>query len=124
MLIPLATSLALLTAHVAAGQQLFSNFPVNGLISAWEVDGSNSVAESFTLGANSTVGQIVFGAWLSTGDSVTGVAWSIGTTPYDNSLGSGTAAATSSFDFSNPDGFDVDTVSFAVPNVTLPAGTY
>ena len=38
--------------------------------------------------------------------------------------GSGVAGATSSYDSSNADGFDVDTVSFAIPSLTLPAGTY
>jgi hypothetical protein len=61
---------------------------------------------------------------VNPGDSVTGVAWSIGTTPFSSSAGSGVAGATSSFNFSNADGFDVDTASFVIPGLTLPAGTY
>jgi hypothetical protein len=117
-------SLGLLTAAAAEGQQLFSNFPVNGQISAFQVNGGYSASESFTLSASGTIGQVTFGAWLKTGDTVTGVTWSIGTTQFSASSASGTATATSSFDFSNADGFDVDTVAFATPGITLPAGTY
>ena len=122
--VPFAILLVLLTASAAEGQQLFSDFPVNGQISAFQVSGGYSVSESFTLGATATIGQVVFGAWVNTGDSVTGVTWSIGTTPFGASSGTGVAAATSSYDFSNADGYDVRTVTFAVPGVTLPAGTY
>jgi hypothetical protein len=122
--IPFALSLMLITASAVEGQQLVNNFPVNGLISAFQVNKGYSFSDSFTLGASGTVGEVMFGAWLNTGDSVTGVAWSIGTTPFSAASGSGVAGATSSFDFSNADGFDVDTVTFAVPNVALPAGTY
>lgn len=117
-------SLALLTASVAQGQQLFNNFPVNGQISAFQVNGGYSASNSFTLATGGTAGQLVFGAWLSHGDSVTGVTWSIGTAPFGSSAGSGVATATSVFNFSNADGFDVDTVTFSIPNLTLPAGTY
>jgi hypothetical protein len=86
--------------------------------------GGYSVSESFTLAATATVGQIVFGAWVNTGDSITGVTWSIGTAPFGTSSGSGVAAATSSYDSSNADGYDVHIATFAVPGVTLAAGTY
>ncbi len=119
-----ALSLALLTVSAAEGQQLFNNFPVNGQISAFQISGTYSVSNSFTLAASSTIGEIEFGAWLTTGDSVTGVAWSIGTAPFGSSAGSGVAGATSSYNVSNADAFDVDTVSFLIPSLTLPAGTY
>ena len=122
--VPFALSLVLLTASVVEGQQLFNNLPVNGQISAFQVNGSYSFSDSFTLMAAGTVGEVVFGAWLSKGDSVTGVSWSIGTTPFSVSSGSGVAGATSSYNLSNADGFDVDTVTFAIPGLTLPAGTY
>jgi hypothetical protein len=122
--VPFALWLVLILARAAEGQQLFSNFPVNGQISAFQIGGSYSASDSFTLTSGGTLGQVQFGAWVSTGDSVTGVAWSIGTTPFDASLGTGVASATSAFDLSNADGFDVNTVSFAIPGVTLPAGTY
>ena len=122
--VPFALALALLTAFAAEGQPLFNNFPVNGQISAFQVNSGYTVSNSFTLNASATVGEIVFGAWVNTGDSVTGVAWSIGPTAYSATSGSGIAGTTSSFDFSNADGFDVHTVSFAIPGVTLPAGTY
>lgn len=122
--VPFALSLLLLAASAAEGQALFSNFPVSGQISAFQVNGGYSASNSFTLTSSSTIGEVNFGAWVSTGDSVNGVTWAVGTTPYDTSLGSGAAGATSSYDLSNVDGFDVDTVSFAISSITLPAGTY
>jgi hypothetical protein len=121
---PFALSLVLVTASAGEGQQLFSDFPVNGQISAFQVNAGYTVSNAFTLSASGTVGQIVFGAWVATGDSVTGVAWSIGTAPFGATLGSGFASTTSSYDLSNADGFDVNTVSLVIPGVTLPAGTY
>src|ERR1700691_1877341 len=122
--LPLGLSLVLLVASSAEGQQLFSDFPVNGQISAFQVNGGYSFSDSFTLAASATIGQVVFGAWLNTGYSVTGVAWSIGTTPFGVSSASGVAGATSAYELSNADGFDVDSVRFALPGITLPAGTY
>jgi hypothetical protein len=122
--IPFALSLVLLTASAAEGQQLFNNFPVNGQISAFQVNGGYSFTDSFTLAAGATLGEIEIGAWLNTGDSVTGVTWSIGTAPFGATSGTGVAGATSAYNFSNADGFDVNTVSFAIPSLTLPAGTY
>jgi hypothetical protein len=120
---PFAVALLALSS-TAALAQVFSDFPVNGQISAFSVNAGNSTSDSFTLSAPATVGQVVFGAWVSTGDSVTSVTWAIGTTPFDTSLGTGVAAASSAYDFSNVDGYDVNTVTFSIPSVTLPAGTY
>src|SRR5580693_371503 len=122
--LPLGLSLVLLVASSAEGQQLFNNLPVNGLISAFQVSGGDTFSNSFTLAAGATIGEVEFGAWLSTGDSVTSVAWSIGTAPFGVTSGSGVAGATTNYNFSNADGFDVDTVSFVIPSLTLPAGTY
>ncbi len=116
--------LLVLMAPAAEGQQVFSDFPVNGQISAFQVSGSYSTSNSFTLSSSGTFGEISFGAWVNTGDSVKQVTWSIGTTPYDGSLGTGVAGATSAYDFSNADGYDVNTVTVAIPNITLAAGTY
>jgi hypothetical protein len=117
-------ALILLAASAAEGQQLFNNFPVNGQISAFQVNAGYSVSESFTLSAGATAGEVSFGAWLTPGDSVTGVSWAIGTSAFDTSVASGVAGATSSFNNANADAYDVDTVSFALPGITLPAGTY
>ncbi|HEX4133716.1 MAG TPA: choice-of-anchor D domain-containing protein [Bryobacteraceae bacterium] len=122
--VPFAFALLLLTASSAKGQQVFSNFPVNGQISAFQINAGYTSSNSFTVASGATIGEIEFGAWLTTGDSVTGVAWSIGTAPFGATSGSGVAGATSSYNLSNADGFDVDTVSFVIPSLTLPAGTY
>jgi hypothetical protein len=100
----LALVLALLMAPAAERQQLFSDFPVNGQIGAFQVNGGYS--NSFTLASGGAVGEAVFGAWVNSGVSVTGVTWLIGTTPFDTSLGKGVAGVTSPYDSTNVDGFD------------------
>ena len=114
----------LVAATAARGQQPFSNFPISGQISAFQINGGYSTSDSFTLTSGATIGQVVFGAWVNKGDSVTGVTWSIGTTAYDTSLGTGVATATSAYDSTNVDGFDVNTVTVTIPSLTLSAGTY
>ncbi len=109
----------LVLSYTAALAQVFSDFPVNGQISAFQVSGGYSTSDSFTIASAATVGQVVFGAWVNKGDSVTGVTWAIGTTPFDTSLGTGAATATSVYDSSNVDGFDVDTVTVTIPSVSL-----
>lgn len=123
-----AVSLAFLTAPAhATGIVLFNNYEISGLIGAWEIDASANgypVSDSFTLAEAATVSGAAFGAWLDPGDSVTGVDWSIGTTPYDTSDGAGDVTVNSStFDFNNGD-YDIDQVSFSIPDVALSAGTY
>jgi hypothetical protein len=119
-----AVALLVLSATAALAQTVFSDFPVNGQISAFSISGGGSTSDSFTLASPATVGQVVFGAWVNPGDTLTSLTWAIGTTPYDTSLGTGVAAATSAYDFTNVDGFDVDTITFSIPSVSLPAGTY
>ena len=114
----------LVLSSTAALAQVFTDFPVNGQISAFSISGGGSTSDSFTLASPATVGQVVFGAWVNTGDTVTSLTWAIGTTPYDTSLGTGVATASSAYDFTNVDGFDVDTITFSIPSVSLPAGTY
>jgi len=121
---PFAVVLLALSATVALAQTAFSDFPISGQISAFQVNQGYSNSDSFTLATPATVSKIVFGAWVLPGDSVTGVTWAIGTAPFDTSLGTGTAATTSVYDSTNVDGFDVHTVTFTIPTANLAAGTY
>jgi hypothetical protein len=121
---PFAVALLVLSSTVAIAQIAFSDFPINGQISAFPVNQGESTSDSFTLTTSATVTQVVFGAWVLKGDSVTGVTWALGTTPFDTSLGTGTAATTSVYDSTNVDGYDVHTVTLTIPSVNLAAGTY
>ncbi len=121
---PFAVALLLVSSTVALAQAAFSDFPVNGQISGFQINGGYSTSDSFTLASSATITQVAFGAWVNKGDSVTSVTWAVGKTPYDTSLGTGVATTTSVYDSTNVDGFDVHTVTFAVPGVNLAAGTY
>lgn len=117
--------LALLAvAVVPASADLYTNGPVNGTENASIIDGGYAVGNSFVLTSASTVIGVDFGAWTITGDSVTSVQWSIGTTPGDGSLGGGVANTTDSFLFNNGLGFDIASDSFSTGSVNLGAGTY
>lgn len=79
--------------------------------------------DSFVLGAPSKVSGVEFDSWLAPGDTVTSVDWAI----YDASLavtGAGTAAVQTHFFAQNLYGLDIDIDRFAIPNLSLAAGTY
>src|ERR1700733_2950649 len=117
-------ALALLAvAVVPASADLYSNGPINGTLSAWEICCGESISDSFGLSSASTVTGVDFGAWTYPGDFVTSVQWSIGTTPGDSSSGFGVGNTTDTF-FSNNGNFDVDSDSFSTGSISLGAGTY
>lgn len=123
----LLLALLILTAPAAAADLvLFDNFPINGNLIAWTIDYGYAVSDSFSLTLNATLDAVNFGVWLSPGDTVTEVDWWIGTTEFDNSLGSGTAAVTQSSPIPGLGWgyYDVDSASFSLPNINLAAGTY
>jgi hypothetical protein len=113
-----------LTAPIRADSILFNNFPINGNIGAFPVSDGNDVSDSFTLSTDGDVTEVMFGAWVAPGDSVTSVGWSIGTSSFDASDGFGFAPTSSTLLFENSDGFDVDLVSFAISSLPLSTGTY
>ena len=110
----------------AFANTLYNNNTANsGNLAAWNISANNYiVSDSFTLSASSTVTNASFYAWLTPGDSLESVEWSIGTTPYSNSLGSGTAFTSQIFRLSNSFGASVDQETFTIPNLSLSAGTY
>lgn len=125
-LVCLAAVLCLLMALPASAGVLYDNGPVNGTIQSWTINYGYQVADSFTLSSASTVTGANLYVWLYAGDNFTQVDWSIldGT---GNALGatlaSGTAAVTTTFQYTN--GYDVDFSTFSIlPNVSLGAGTY
>ncbi|HMD99041.1 MAG TPA: PEP-CTERM sorting domain-containing protein [Terriglobia bacterium] len=119
----LAAILCLLMAAPASADTLYDNGPINGTVDAWTINFGYQVSNSFTLGAGSTLTGAQIGLWLSPGDSPTSVNWSIGTTPYDSSLGSGTGVLTDTFQSTNPYGYSLDESTFSLGG-TLAAGTY
>jgi hypothetical protein len=80
------------------------------------------VSDSFTLSQASTITGMNFNAWLLPGDTLSSVDWSFGTTDFDSSLGSGTAAP-SAIQVASI-GYTIDEESFSIPDLTFGAGTY
>lgn len=126
----LALAAALFSVPASATNIAYTNGPINGTISGYGIIGFQ-VADTFTLGSAETLTSVTFGAWTTAGDTVTGVSWDIvgdpttcnGTT-CTSPLFSGTASTSQTFDFSNTDGFDVDSETFSLPNIALGPGTF
>ena len=60
-----------LTATSAFPQNdLYDNGPINGFNTAWSISFGFTVSDQFTLGTDSTVNGIQFGAWLDPGDTI------------------------------------------------------
>jgi len=123
---------------------LYDNGPVNGTLNAWTIGsvsgfsaadslnngsyGSYSVADSFTLVANSNVTGVTFGSWVSTGDPLS-VNYYITTSPFGGTtLESGTVSLNSNYLRSSGgsygDFYDIYNTWFSIPTLILPAGTY
>ena len=98
--------------------------------STWEFDSWDisfgSVTDEFTLNQAETITGFTIDVWISSGDPVTSVDYSFGTTAYGTSLATGTATTTGALDVpSNSYGYAVytETASSIAP-VSLAAGTY
>jgi opacity protein-like surface antigen len=79
--------------------------------------------DTFDLSGTKTVTDGLFDSWTLHGATVKSVDWAI----YDNTftvIAGGTAAVTSTFYATNLAGYDIDFSRFAIPDLTLPAGTY
>jgi hypothetical protein len=127
--LPTAALLALLmTTSASASSVLYTNGPI-GEISAFGIQPSfiGPIADSFSLTASSTLTSVDFGAWIQPGGVPTSVDWSIidltgGT--ITNTFASGTASITSDTVVTPGGLYNVDSDTFSLPSVSLPAGTY
>ena len=106
----------------ASADTLYSNGYVDGHFDAWDIGGGFSISDSFTLTKTSTVTGVNFGAWVDTGDSLTSVGWSIGTTPFGGTVSD--ASTTGTFRFANGTSFDIYTEGFSTGSLVLGPGTY
>jgi hypothetical protein len=92
---------------------------------AWTIYSGLSVSDSFALSQASTITGATFDIWLFSGDSLSSVDWSIGTTEFDTSLGSATASTTSSGQVATGLGsYPIYGESISIPDLSLGAGTY
>jgi hypothetical protein len=112
-----------------------TSYGLNSSNGAFAISGGLEVADSFTLASNSTLTGVNFTAWLTddvfagnfgSGDAMTSVDWLITGTAFGGNLyGSGTASVTDSYLKTIQNGiYDLDQVSFSLPDLSLTAGTY
>src|ERR1700733_4787421 len=127
--LPTAALLALLmTTSASASSVLYTNGPIGG-ISAFGIQPSfiGPIADSFTLGSSSTLTSVEFGAWIQPGGVPTSVDWSIvdltGGSITDT-FASGTATIASDTVVIPGGLYNIDSDTFPLPSVSLPAGTY
>lgn len=126
-----ALVLSVLLAAPAMASTLYTNGPINGTLTGYNICCMYTVADSFTLSGNSTVTGFDGGFWVEPGTIPVSATWVIASTLPDF-LG-GNVVASGSANFSNslycsacPDngGFDIYTSTISGLNVSLGAGTY
>ena len=116
--------LALMVSSAANAQVLlYDNGPFNPYGSAYYMNGTNSITDSFVLSSAASLTKADIGVWNWTGDSSTSVSWSIGTTQYATDISSGLSTTTDTFQVNNGYGFDTYVDSFAISGALAP-GTY
>jgi hypothetical protein len=122
-----AMCLTLAAVPAVAQQDLYDNGPVNGEVSAWQINFGFSVSDtvknqSYNTSRSNIKDNIV--VWVEPGDTPTSIGWGLGTTPFSANIASGVSALTVTNSFVNNFGYDVDTVSFSMGTLSLPAGNY
>ncbi|HWF01458.1 MAG TPA: PEPxxWA-CTERM sorting domain-containing protein [Caulobacteraceae bacterium] len=123
----MAAALTICAAGAASASDpvLYSNGPINGEVDAFTIDQGFQIADSFTLTHASTLTGVTLSLWQYPGDTTTSVDWGITTTANSYPV-TGTAVVTQDSVVSALNGDSYTTVndSFALPDVTLAAGTY
>jgi len=132
----LAASLLLLCAGPASAGVVFDNYPPDGSIDGWTINGGWVVSDSFTLSSPVTLDGVNIALWTDPSATATSVDWSIGSTFFGSDIDSGTATLTEdpTVTFSNTQndfGFgywNVVSYTFTLPDDPslsgLAAGTY
>ena len=128
-LFPVLVAIGLAAAPVAGHSQvIYTDGPINGQNNAWPINWGFSVASQFTISSSGTVTSADFGTWNWPGDLLSTVNWTISTDSGSNTIGSavgsGTASASSVFDFQGLYGYNIYTDTISLPSVALAAGAY
>jgi PEP-CTERM motif len=114
-------------AYLASAGVVVDHYPVNGTITAYNITNGYIVSDSFSLSSPATLTGVNLGMWLSLGDSLNQLTWSIGSSPNTSTYGTGTASVSLlSTVFSSNPGYGLLVVSdtFSLPSISLGAGTY
>jgi hypothetical protein len=122
-LLSLATILALGVGIPGFASTVYDNGPVSGAESAWTINYSYAVSDSFTLSSSTNLTGAQIGLWTYPGDNPTSVEWSIGSSPDTSNYGSGTGSLTNLALFTNGYGYNIVESTFSLSD-SLSAGTY
>lgn len=122
VLLSMIALLMLVAAPAFADTTLYDNGPINGTVDAWTINYGYGVSDSFTLSSASTITGFQFGVWAYPGDTPLSVDYSIGTIQFGGTPT--TVALTSTFEYVNQYGYDIDLEVASGLNIPLSAGTY
>lgn len=120
------TTFAGVSAHADV---LYDNHgPSSHTVNAWTIDAGYEVSDSFTLAQASTLTGASFDGWNYRDETATSVDWTIldaspefGGTALYSGTGALTATSTGDVGFGF---YPIDTYAFALPSISLGAGTY
>jgi hypothetical protein len=119
----LVVACAIGAAAPAAAATLYDNGAADPTISARPINFGNAYANSFTLAQDSTVTGVNFTSFDFPSVSISNVSWAI--TPAVNFAAAATSAAvSSSYLFTQGNGYRLDNNSFSTGALSLAAGTY
>jgi hypothetical protein len=113
----------LLMAQGAAASTLYDNGAPSGSNGAASIAYGSELADSFTLSATSTITGIDFASWDYPTTTLNAVGYAIESTP-QVPANLTTATLTSSYLFTQANGYNVDNNAFSVTPQQLSAGTY
>jgi hypothetical protein len=123
----IAAALLLAPATLNASTIVYDNGAINGSINAWSIATNLAgweVSDSFTLSATATLTSADVGLWVSAGDTPSSLTWSIGTSFFDTSLGTGTETPGNTYWGVGFDYYPIYDSTFSLPSITLGPGTY
>lgn len=122
LLLVLSLALALAAAPAFADITLYDNGPINGSVDGWTINFGYAVTDSFTLPSEMTITGFQFGVWAYPGDTPVSVDYSLSASPFGGTPS--TIALTSTFEYSNQYGYDIDQEVASGLNIAMGAGNY
>jgi hypothetical protein len=107
---------ALAVVPASADSTIYNSGTSTYNFDTWNINSPFTVSDSFSLLSNEIVTGGSFVVWLDSTDALSSVDWSIGTSPYDTSIASGTASSLTPTSL-GPNGLTDPTEDNAVINV-------
>jgi hypothetical protein len=113
----------------ASAGTLYSNGPSSFETAAYPINFGNAISDSFTIAANSTATSATFVVWVFSGDTLSSVDWSIGSSAFAGTATTATTAGTLIGTNGNAcaifvETCDVFTETISLGSLELTAGTY